>query len=76
MNHRQHTFRSMTAMDAKIIRTHMRQCQVDPEYSTPTTRELARYRWRQEWQGRRVRVKRPARPQDARKAGGRCDRTQ
>jgi hypothetical protein len=46
----------MTAMDAKIIRTHMQDVTKDPEYGTPTTRELAQVRRRQEWQGRRVRI--------------------
>jgi hypothetical protein len=59
--HRRHTLRSMTAMDAQIIRTHMQDVTKDPEYGTPTTRELAQVRRRQEWQGRRVRIS-PAAP--------------
>ena len=55
---RRYTLRNSTALDARAIRDHMRAVLDDPEYSTPTTRELAGARWQQDWRGRRMCVSR------------------
>ena len=53
---RRYTLRSATAMDARALRDHMRAVLDDAEYSTPTTRDVAQARRRQEWTDKRVRI--------------------